>query len=100
LRPSEPNQEPKPTCRPAYDGYCALRARRGFGLPRCGQRHPGRRHLARLSRIRRGTAALIRDLAMQHEQFRAEMDEHPRLIVPGEDSARPFGAMKTPGQDA
>ena len=51
-------------------------------------------------RIRRRTAALIRDLAMQGEQFRAEMDEHPRLIVPGEDSARPFRALKTPGQDA
>jgi len=37
---------------------------------------------------------------MQREQFRAEMDEHPRLIVPGEDSARPFRALKTPGQDA
>jgi hypothetical protein len=45
-------------------------------------------------------AALIRDLAVQREQFRAEMDEHPRLIVPGEDHGRAFRAIKTLGQDA
>jgi hypothetical protein len=46
------------------------------------------------------TAALIRDLAVQREEFRAEMDERPRLIVPGEDHGKAFRAMKTPGQDA
>ena len=30
-------------------------------------------------------AARIRDLAVQRQAFRAEMDEHPGLIVPGED---------------
>ena len=45
------------------------------------------------------TAALIRDPAMQREQFRAEIDEHPRLIVPG-DHGKALRAMKTPGQDA
>ena len=44
-------------------------------------------------------AALIRDLAVQREQFRAEMDERPGLIVPG-DHGKAFRAMKTPGQDA
>src|SRR6267142_3179721 len=33
-------------------------------------------------------AALIRDLAVQREEFRAEIDECPRLIVPGEDYGR------------
>ena len=46
------------------------------------------------------TAALIHDLAMQRGEFRAEMDERPRLIVPGEDHGKAFRAMKTPGQDA
>ena len=46
------------------------------------------------------TAALIRDSAVQREQFRAEMDERPGLIVPGEDHGKAFRAMKTPGQDA
>ncbi len=46
------------------------------------------------------TAALIRDLAMHREEFRAEMDERPRLIVPGEDLGKAFRATKTPGQDA
>jgi hypothetical protein len=46
------------------------------------------------------TAALIHDLAMQREEFRAEMDERPRLIVPGEDHGRAFRVVKTPGQDA
>ena len=46
------------------------------------------------------TAALIRDLSLQREQFRAEMDERPRLIVPGGDHGKVFGARKTPGQDA
>jgi hypothetical protein len=33
---AEPNQEPKSAYYPAYDGYCAPRARRRFGLPgRC-----------------------------------------------------------------
>jgi hypothetical protein len=44
--------------------------------------------------------ALIRDLAMQHEQFRAQIDEHPPLIAPGEDHGTAFRARKTPGQDA
>ena len=35
-------------------------------------------------------AALIRDLAVQREEFRAEIDERPRLIVPGEDHGRAF----------
>jgi hypothetical protein len=43
--------------------------------------------------------ALIRDPAMQREQFRAEMDERPRLIVPGEDHGRAVRVVKTPGQD-
>jgi hypothetical protein len=46
------------------------------------------------------TAALIRDPSMQREQFRTEMDERPRLIVPGEDHGNAIGARKTPGQDA
>ena len=45
-------------------------------------------------------AALIRDPAAQREEFRAEMDERPRLIVPGEDHVKALRAMKTPGQDA
>jgi hypothetical protein len=46
-------------------------------------------------------AALIRDLAARREEFRAEMDERPRLIVPGQDHGKAFRAMKkTPGQDA
>ena len=44
-------------------------------------------------------AALIRNPAVQREQFRAEMDERPGLIVPG-DHGNAFRAMKTPGQDA
>ena len=44
--------------------------------------------------------ALIRNPAVQREQFRAEIDERPRLIVPGEDYGKAFRAMKTPGQDA
>jgi hypothetical protein len=44
-------------------------------------------------------AALIPDPAVQREQFRAEMGERPRLIVPG-DHGKAFRAMKTPGQDA
>jgi hypothetical protein len=44
-------------------------------------------------------AALIRDLAVQREEFRAEMDERLGLIVPG-DHDKAFRAMKTPGQDA
>jgi len=46
------------------------------------------------------TAALIRELAMQREEFRAEMDERPQLTVPGQDHGKAFGAMKMPGQDA
>jgi hypothetical protein len=46
------------------------------------------------------TAALIHDLAMQRGEFRAEMDERPRLIVPGEDHGKAFRVLKTPGQDA
>jgi len=38
-------------------------------------------------------AALIRDLAVQREEFRAEIDERPRLIVPGEDHGRAFRAV-------
>ena len=44
-------------------------------------------------------AALIRDLAVQREEFRAEMDERSGLIVPG-DHGKAFRTMKTPGQDA
>ena len=39
--------------------------------------------------------ALIRDLAVQREQFRAVMDERLGLIVPG-DHGKAFRAMKTP----
>jgi conjugative relaxase-like TrwC/TraI family protein len=46
------------------------------------------------------TVALIRDLAMRRESFRAEMGQRPRLIVPGEDHFKAVRAMKTPGQDA
>ena len=46
------------------------------------------------------TAAWIRDLAVQREEFRAEMDERPRLIVPGEGLGKAFRAVRTPGQDA
>jgi hypothetical protein len=45
-------------------------------------------------------AALVRDLAMQCEKFRAVMDEHPRQIGPGENHGKAFRAMKTLGQDA
>ena len=45
-------------------------------------------------------AALIRDLAGQREEFRAEMDERPRLIAPGENHGKASRAMKTPGQEA
>ena len=44
-------------------------------------------------------AALIRDPAVQSEEFRAEMDVRPRLGVPSEDHGKAFRAMKTPGQD-
>jgi hypothetical protein len=44
--------------------------------------------------------ALIRDRAVQREQFRAETDERPGLIVPGQDHAAAFRARKTPGRDA
>ena len=43
---------------------------------------------------------MIRDPAVQSEEFCAEMDVRPRLIVPGEDHGKAFRAMKTPGQDA
>jgi hypothetical protein len=46
------------------------------------------------------TAASIRDLAMRCKEFRTEMGERPRLIVPGEDHGNAFRAMKTPGQGA
>ena len=46
------------------------------------------------------TAALIRDPAMQREQFRAEMDERPQLIAAGQDHGNAYRARKTPGQDA
>jgi hypothetical protein len=36
---------------------------------------------------------------MQREQFRAEIDERPRLIVPG-DHGKALRAMKRPGQEA
>ena len=45
------------------------------------------------------TAALIRDLAGQRDEFRAEMDERPRLIAPGEDHGKASRAMKKPGQE-
>jgi hypothetical protein len=44
--------------------------------------------------------ALIRDRAAQREQFRAETDERPRPIAPGQDHAAAFRAMKTPGRGA
>ena len=45
--------------------------------------------------------ALIRDLAMQREKFRAVMDERPRLIGPGENHGKAFRAgPPTLGQDA
>jgi hypothetical protein len=37
---------------------------------------------------------------MQREEFRAEIDEHRRLIGPDKDYGKAFRAMKTPGQDA
>ena len=43
---------------------------------------------------------MIRDLAGQREEFRAEMDERPRLIAPGENHGKASRAMKTPGQEA
>ena len=43
-------------------------------------------------------AALIRDLAMQREEFRAEMDERPRRGVPGEDHGKAFREMKSAWQ--
>jgi hypothetical protein len=46
------------------------------------------------------TAALIRDPAMQREESRTELDECPRLIVPGEDHGQAFRAVMTPGQRA
>jgi AAA domain/TrwC relaxase len=46
------------------------------------------------------TAALMRDLAVQREEFRAEMDERPWLVVPGWDHGKAFRAIKTPGQEA
>ena len=36
----------------------------------------------------------------QREEFRAEMDERLRLIMPGEDHGKAFRAVKTPGQGA
>jgi hypothetical protein len=38
--------------------------------------------------------------AERRQQVRAEMDERPRLIVPGEDHGKAFRVVKTPGQDA
>ena len=46
------------------------------------------------------TTALVRDLAVQRNEFRAEMDERPGLIVPGGGHGKALRAMKTPGQDA
>jgi hypothetical protein len=37
---------------------------------------------------------------MQREQFRAEINERPRLIVPSEDHGKTFRARKTSGHDA
>ena len=42
---------------------------------------------------------MIRDLAVQREEFRAETDKRPGLIGQG-DHGKAFRAMKTPGQDA
>ena len=46
------------------------------------------------------TAASIRDGDMRQKEFRTEMGERPRLIVPGEDHGNAFRVMKTPGQGA
>ena len=43
---------------------------------------------------------MIRGLAMQCAEFRAEKDKHPQLIVPGEDHGNAFHVMTTLGQDA
>jgi hypothetical protein len=42
-------------------------------------------HPAADDKLTETAAALIHDLAMQREEFRAEMAERPRLIVPCED---------------
>ena len=51
------------------------------------------------------TAACIRDLAMQRQAFRAEMDERQRLTVPAQDPVwgdlgEAFPAWQASGQDA
>ena len=43
---------------------------------------------------------MIRDLAMQREEFRAEIDDRPRLIGPGQGLGKASYAVKTIGQDA
>ena len=62
--------------------------------PGCGPLHPAAD--GKLTEI----AALIRGPAVQREEFRAEMDERRRLIVPGEDHGTASRAMKAPGQHA
>ena len=44
------------------------------------------------------TAALMRDLAVQREEFRAEMDERPWLVVPGGTMARPSALLRRPAR--
>ena len=43
---------------------------------------------------------MIRDLAVQREEFRAEMDETPWADRAKATIGKAFRAMKTPGQDA
>ena len=43
---------------------------------------------------------MIRDLAVQGKEFRAEMDDRPRLIAPGQGLGKASYAVKTIGQDA
>lgn len=46
------------------------------------------------------TTALIHDLAVQRESFRAEIGQRARLIAPGKNHGKPVRAMNTPGQEA
>ena len=46
------------------------------------------------------TTALIHDLAVQRESFRAEIGQRARLIAPGKNHGKAVRAMNTPGQEA